>query len=199
MTTETPVGSVPSAPSEEARWEEELSAALVGGDQDALAVAYRRWGPLVRTLAVRSLGDAGEAEDVSQQVFLAVWRGRAGYRPERGPLAAWIVGITRRKVADALSARTRRSTLAAAAARVSGPRVPGGDPEAALDRVVLAQALRGLTPVQRDLLHLAFYEDLTQSQIARRTGLPLGTVKSHVRRGLHRLRGHLGPPGAGGP
>ncbi|MFD7550824.1 sigma-70 family RNA polymerase sigma factor [Streptomyces sp. NPDC059578] len=198
MTTVAPPAPGPSAPAEETRWEEEVSVALLGGDPDALAAAYRRWGPLVHTLANRSLGDAREAEDVTQQVFLAVWRGRAGYRPARGPLAAWIVGITRRKIADALSARTRRGVLVAAAATVATERpAPCADPEAVLDRVLVAQALRGLTPVQRDLLCLAFYEDLTQSQIARRTGLPLGTVKSHVRRGLHRLRGCLGDAAPG--
>ncbi|MFI6529388.1 sigma-70 family RNA polymerase sigma factor [Streptomyces uncialis] len=183
------------APAEETAQDERLSAALVAGDPDALTDAYRRWGTLVHTLATRAIGDAREAEDVTQQVFLAVWRGRAGYRPERGPLVAWIVGITRRKTADALSARTRRGTLAAAAAAVAAPEPsrPEADPESALDRVLVTQALRGLTPVQRDLLCLAFYEDLTQAQIARRTGLPLGTVKSHVRRGLHRLRGSLAP------
>ncbi|MGX2998355.1 sigma-70 family RNA polymerase sigma factor [Streptomyces sp. JNUCC 64] len=205
VTTDAPVAPVPSdrrAPAGEddggPHGEGELSAALVRGDPDALAVVYRRWGPLVQALAARALGDAREAEDVTQQVFLAVWRGRAGYRPARGPLGAWIVGITRRKTADALSARTRRGTLVAAAAALAEERpVPRGHPEEALDRVLVARALDGLTPVQRDLLCLAFYEDLTQTQIARRTGLPLGTVKSHVRRGLHGLRRRLDPEPAG--
>jgi RNA polymerase sigma-70 factor (ECF subfamily) len=122
-------------------------------------------------------------------VFLAVWRGGRGFRPERGTLAGWLVGITRRKIADALSARTRRSELVGAAGALL---VLADDtrarPEAALDRVLVRQELAKLPIPQRRVLHLAFYEDLTQTQIAQRTGWPLGTVKSHSRRGLHQLR-----------
>lgn len=100
--------------------DEEIGKGLVQGDENCLALAYRRWGGLVQTLATRAIGDAREAEDVTQQVFFAAWRGREGYRPERGPVPAWLVGIARRKVADALSARTRRTELVAAAA----PRCP---------------------------------------------------------------------------
>ncbi|MFI1167517.1 sigma-70 family RNA polymerase sigma factor [Streptomyces sp. NPDC020801] len=179
----------PWAPVEESPADEELARGLVAGDEACLAAAYRRWSPLVYTLARRSLGDAGEAEDVTQQVFLGVWRGRAGYRPERGPVAAWIVGITRRKVADALSARTRRGELTTAAGSVLllADRAEGR-PEAGLDRVLVRHELARLPAPQRRVLRLAFFEDLTQTQIAERTGWPLGTVKSHARRGLHTLR-----------
>ncbi|NKY15773.1 RNA polymerase sigma factor [Streptomyces somaliensis] len=162
-----------------------------GSDEGAFEAAYRRWSPLVHAMAARSLGDAREAEDVTQQVFVAAWRGRAGFRPERGPLGAWLVGITRRKIADALEARTRRLRLAEAAARVpDGAVPPDGDtaPDAVLDRVLLAGELARLPHRQRQVLCMAYYEDLTQSQIATRTGVPLGTVKSHARRGLHVLR-----------
>lgn len=77
--------------------DEELARGLVAGDDDCLAATYHRWSALVQALARRSLGDAGEAEDVTQQVFLGVWRGRHGYRCERGALGAWIVGIARRR------------------------------------------------------------------------------------------------------
>ncbi|MEU6404262.1 sigma-70 family RNA polymerase sigma factor [Streptomyces sp. NPDC046985] len=162
----------------------------MSGDEDALAELYRAWGSLVYSLARRVLGDACEAEDVTQTVFLAAWRGRAGFRPERGILSAWLVGITRRKIADALAARTRRSELVAAAGSVlllDDQR--GADPQAALDRVLVGQSMAFLTEPQRTVLRLAFFEDLTHAQISRVTGLPLGTVKSHARRGLHRL-GH---------
>ncbi|MEU6375983.1 sigma-70 family RNA polymerase sigma factor [Streptomyces sp. NPDC046909] len=169
--------------------DEELARGVVAGDDDCLAAACHRWSPLVHTLARRSLGDAVEAEDVVQQVFLGVWRGRRGYRPERGTFAGWIVGITRRKVADALSARSRRHELTAL--------VPAGPVtdrvETVLDRVLVHRALAGLPAPQRHVLVLAYYEDLTQAQIAERTGLPLGTVKSHTRRGLDRLRQCLKP------
>lgn len=167
----------------------DLAQGLVDGDEECLTAAYRRWGTLVHTLAGRSLGDTREAEDVTQQVFLAAWQGRQGYRPERGAFAGWPVGITRRKIADALSARTRRTDLLAAAGALLGPLDDTyGRLETVLDRVLLRGELARLPASQRRVLHLAFYEDLTQTQIAQRTGWPLGTVKSHSRRGLHQLR-----------
>ncbi|MFF3504491.1 sigma-70 family RNA polymerase sigma factor [Streptomyces sp. NPDC003247] len=172
--------------------DEELARGLVTGDEACLAAAYRRWSALVHTLAWRSLGDAKEAEDVTQQVFLGVWRGRAGYRPERGAVGGWIVGITRRKIADALAARTRRGNLVASAGSVLALADPGRDrPETVLDRVVLRSELARLPAPQRRVLRLAFYEDLSQTQIAALTGWPLGTVKSHARRGMHQLRRRL--------
>ncbi|MER5766302.1 sigma-70 family RNA polymerase sigma factor [Streptomyces sp. NPDC001985] len=186
---------------------EALASGFVGGDEQSFAALYRTCGALVHSLAARTLGDPREAEDVTQQVFLAAWRGRHGYRPERGPLSAWLVGITRRKIADALSARTRRTELVAAASARARPPGERADtrPEAALDAVLIAQELAKLPRAQRQVLGLAFWEDLTQVQIVERTGLPLGTVKSHTRRGLHRLRRSLEdtpdrpPAGPAGP
>lgn len=172
--------------------DEEVARGLVAGDEECLAAAYARWSTLVHTLAWRSLGDPKEAEDVTQQVFLGVWRGRGGFRPERGSIGGWIVGITRRKIADALSARTRRLDLAAsAAASLAVADRQSAEPETVLDRVLISQELSRLPAAQQRVLRLAFYEDLTQTEIAERTGWPLGTVKSHARRGLHRLRGRL--------
>ncbi|MFG3039701.1 sigma-70 family RNA polymerase sigma factor [Streptomyces sp. NPDC048330] len=171
--------------------DEEIGRGLVEGDERCLALAHRRWSTLVHTLAARVLGDPREAEDVTQQVFLAAWRGRAGYDPRRGPVPAWLVGITRRKTADALTARTRRHDLVAAAGAALPPASASASPEEpghVLDRIVVTRELARLPSVQRDVLALAFFADLTQVQIADRTGLPLGTVKSHARRGLQRMR-----------
>ena len=168
--------------------EDDLALRFAAGDEGALEAVYRRWAPLVLSLARQSLGDGAEAEDVTQTVFLAAWRGRHGYRPDRGPLPAWLVGIARRKIADALSARTRRADTAAAAARepVRSPD-PSYAQDAVLNRVDVTRELRRLPEAQRRVLCLAFYDDLTQTQIAHVTGWPLGTVKSHARRGLLRL------------
>ncbi|MEV5607324.1 sigma-70 family RNA polymerase sigma factor [Streptomyces sp. NPDC052225] len=178
------------APVEESLADQEIAAGVKRGEQAHLEAAYRRWGTLVHTLAYRSLGDAREAEDVTQQVFLDVWRGRAGYDPQRGAFAGWIVGITRRKVADALTARTRRADLVAAAQALLGTRPSSAEDTArrVLDQVVVFHELARLPAAQRRVLELAFYSDLTHTQIAEVTGWPLGTVKSHSRRGLNRLR-----------
>ncbi|MFD3617355.1 sigma-70 family RNA polymerase sigma factor [Streptomyces sp. NPDC058676] len=189
MTTNTRITDVRLPALEETPCEIELARGLRAADEIAFAAVYRRWGSLVHTMATRSLGDTHEAEDVTQQVFLGAWRGRDGYRPERGPLGAWLVGITRRKIIDALAARTRRLTLIDSVASdtdVHGHEV--GAPEDVLDRVLLVDALTRLPRHQREVLCMAFYEDLTQAEIAERTGVPLGTVKSHTRRGLRRLR-----------
>ncbi|MET8944712.1 sigma-70 family RNA polymerase sigma factor [Streptomyces sp. NPDC004542] len=179
--TEAPPVPVPAP-------EDDQALRFAAGDEGALEAVYHRWSPLVLSLARQSLGDGAEAEDVTQTVFLAAWRGRHGYRPGRGPLPAWLVGIARRKIADALSARTRRTDAAAAAAREPA-RAP--DPshaqDAVLNRVDVTRELRRLPEAQRRVLCLAFYGDLTQTQIAHVTGWPLGTVKSHARRGLLRL------------
>jgi RNA polymerase sigma factor (sigma-70 family) len=188
----------PYRPASEPLADDDLARGLVAGDDTCLTAAYQRWAGLVHTLARRSLGDSREAEDITQQVFLGVWRGRRGYRPDHGPVAGWIVGITRHKIADALSARSRRGELLTAAGAGLALADPAGRPEAALDRVLIRHELDRLPAPQRQVLSLAFYEDLTQTQIADRTGWPLGTVKSHTRRGLHLLRSRLAeePPAA---
>ncbi|MEU5219848.1 sigma-70 family RNA polymerase sigma factor [Streptomyces sp. NPDC020807] len=176
--------------------DEDVGAGLARGDERCLELAYRRWGGLVHTLANRAIGDSREAEDVTQQVFLAAWRGRHRYRPEQGPVSAWLVGITRHKIADTLSARTRRAELVAAAGTALPPRAASPDGadhvlDRVLDHVVVMSELARLPRLQRDVLTLAFFDDLTHAGIARKTGMPLGTVKSHARRGLLRLRGDL--------
>ncbi|MFD3695421.1 RNA polymerase sigma factor [Streptomyces sp. NPDC058646] len=182
--------------------EDHVAAGFAAGDEYCVEAVYRRWRPLVHSLARRSLGDEREAEDVTQQVFLAAWRGRRGYRPGPGGLGAWLTGITRHKVADALEARTRRIRAAAAAARAAeglGTHLgalahPAPEPERVLDRVLVLGELARLPSAQRRVVCLAFYGDLTQTQIAARTGLPLGTVKSHMRRALQVLRHSLESP-----
>ncbi|GAA1914204.1 sigma-70 family RNA polymerase sigma factor [Streptomyces durmitorensis] len=168
----------------------DLARGLADGDEASLTAVYRRWGPLVHALAQRALGDSREAEDITQQVFLAAWRGRSCYRPELGSLAAWLIGITRHRVADALAARTRRAALVEGAGEqyaVMNHRAQEGmDPT--VDRALMTVELARLPMPQRTVLRLAYYEDLTHPQISERTGWPLGTVKSHARRGIRSLR-----------
>ncbi|MFF5900812.1 sigma-70 family RNA polymerase sigma factor [Streptomyces argenteolus] len=189
MTTHPRPATTLVPPVEATRYEEELARGLIEADEEAFAAIYRRWGSLVHTMATRSLGDTHEAEDVTQQVFIGAWRGRHHFRPDRGALGAWLVGITRRKVVDALAARGRRLAVIESAAQDAAPVRPVQQAsDEVLDRVLLVEAMSRLPHAQREVLCMAFYEDLTQVQISERTGVPLGTVKSHARRGLHRLR-----------
>jgi RNA polymerase sigma factor (sigma-70 family) len=173
----------------------EVGRRFAAGEEQALAWAYERWAGQVHGLAVRALGSGPDAEDVTQQVFVSAWTGRAGYRSESGPLPAWLVGICRHKIADTWARRDKQrreneAALVDAQARPGGPVTAGVD-TAVADRVLLLDELDLLGQPQRGIIELAFFEDLTHAQIATRTGLPLGTVKSHIRRTLERLRTRL--------
>jgi RNA polymerase sigma factor (sigma-70 family) len=179
--------------------DQELGRRFAAGDEQALALAYQRWSGQVHGMAVRAFGSGPDAEDVTQQTFISAWTGRAGYRPDAGPLPAWLVGVTRHKIADtwARRDRQRRETEAAVSDLRSPSRpVPAGIDTEVTDRVLVLDELDLLGQPQRGIIELAFFEDLTHAQIAERTGLPLGTVKSHIRRTLERLRTRLEVDGA---
>jgi RNA polymerase sigma-70 factor (ECF subfamily) len=169
----------------------ELVAAWARGDEQALELAWRELGTLVFTFCVRALGDRDQASDCTQEAFLGAWRSRERFDPERGSLAAWIIGIARFKCADA-----RRTS-----ARVPTPLDPVGlaplgpsdedDLGGLADHLLLAHALEALPDRARRVVELAFYRDLTHRQIAEQLSLPLGTVKSDIRRSLALLRSHL--------
>lgn len=167
-----------------------LGLRFAEGDEAALSDAYARWSPLVFTLALRSLGDRGDAEDVVQRVFVSAWTGRGTFDPHRAALGAWLVGISRNRIADAHDKRSRERRLTQALVAVA-PRDEGESPVDLESRVLVADELSRLDPVPRTVMSLAFYDDLTHTEIAERTGLPLGTVKSHIRRSLDRLRSRL--------
>jgi len=169
----------------------ELAARLSGGDREALAEMYRRWSPLVHTIALRALGSREDAEDVVQQVFVAAWRGRATLRPDRGSPAAWLVGITKHRVADVRAERyrTHRNLQAVASETVTAP--AAADDADWAERLLLVHELERMGDPRATVLRMAFIEDRTHEDIAQALGLPLGTVKSHVRRGLIALRDRL--------
>ena len=166
---------------------EELAAKFSAGDVDAMAEVYARHSRLVYTLALRRLGHHHDAEDVTQQVFVAAWRGRHTLDPAKGPLAAWLVGITRHTVNDLLAQRVRTTRNLAAVAANPQPVTSAFD-NAVTDRVLVAHALESLGEPKATILRLALGEGETHEEISRRLDLPLGTVKSHVRRGLLQLR-----------
>jgi RNA polymerase sigma-70 factor (ECF subfamily) len=173
-------------PDEEAEARLVLAEGLHSGSPDALAEAYRRWARLIYTIAVRSLQSAADAEDVTQQVFLAAWTGRHTLRPSADALPRWLVGIARHRIADAIAQRYRGARTLAAVAEQPGPVV-----EETADRLLLANELAALPEPRRTVLTLAYVHDCTHDEIARRLDLPVGTVKSHLARGLLQLRRRL--------
>jgi RNA polymerase sigma-70 factor (ECF subfamily) len=185
--------ALPAQPSR--GWDDTLTASFLAGDESALAAAYREFAPLVHTLALRSLADRSAADDVTQEVFIRVWRSRNTFNPQVARLPAWIVGITRNAIADAhsSSAREARKAYAAAGAGLAAADTGAGTEAAEVlaDRLLLDGELERLGEPQGSIMKLAFYEDLTHEQISRKLDLPLGTVKSHIRRSLTHLRSRL--------
>lgn len=181
---------------------QQLGEALASGDESALAESYRRWGALVHTLALRSVGDPGHAADITQTVFISAWRNRESFDTSRGNVPAWLVAIARRRIVDHHRKSGRTHEFAALevtqpAAAESNETVHtavanrDADPQSLVDRLVLVDEVDGLTEPARTIMRLAFFEDLTHQQICDRLDLPLGTVKSHIRRSLTRLRDRL--------
>jgi RNA polymerase sigma factor (sigma-70 family) len=168
--------------------DDELAQRLRDGDEKALRSAYDRHGAAVLYLAQRLLGNRADAEDVTQVTFMAAWAGRDGYDPQRGTMLGWLLGIARRKAVDRLRSAARDDRVTETVrAQVAQP-VERESPEQVVDRLVVADELGRLPTEQRRTLELAFFDDLTHPQIAAVTGLPLGTVKSHIRRGMASLR-----------
>jgi DNA-directed RNA polymerase specialized sigma24 family protein len=172
---------------------ESVVDAFRAGDARALAEVYARWSPLVYTLALRSSGTVADAEEVTRRVFTMAWASRDTFDPDDGSLPAWLIGITRDQVAalDAVPEQPARATAQGARpGRV--PEADGLAPQPGLvDQLKVLDELSHLDPVPRQVLRLALYDRLTHSEIAERLGLPAGTVKSQLRRGLSELRQQL--------
>jgi RNA polymerase sigma-70 factor (ECF subfamily) len=178
--------------------DEDLLAALAGGDEEAVGRLYARYAPIVLGMASQAL-DRATAEEVVQDVFTAVWKNAASFDPARGPVRPWLLQIAHYRIANELRTRSRRPRIEADpdGERLAGLPDPAPDQQATAwteyRRSALKRALEQLPPPQRQALGLAFYEDLSHGEIARVLKLPLGTAKSRVRAGLLALRGKLAP------
>ena len=177
----------------------ELMARAAAADERSMTELYDRYGTLVYTVAYRIVGQRADAEEVVVDAFTQAWREAARFEAERGSVAAWLTMIARSRALDLVRARGRRERLAADAA--AGTDGDGGEPDApASDRAedderrwVVKLALEGLSAPQRQAIELAFFEGLSQSEIAERLNEPLGTVKTRVRLGMQKLRESLRP------
>ncbi len=168
--------------------DDELAERLRDGDEKALRTVYERHGSAVLYLAQRLLGNRADAEDVTQVTFVAAWTGRDTFDPRRGTLLGWLLGIARRKAVDRLRSAERQDRVTETVRAQLAPPGESESPERIVDRLIVADELGRLPAEQRRTLELAFFDDLTHAQIAAVTGLPLGTVKSHIRRGMANLR-----------
>lgn len=170
----------------------EVALGFRSGQDDALAEAYRRWSRLVHATALRSTGNAEDAADITQTVFVNAWRGRATYRPEAGSLPGWLMTITRRRIADHWESRTRDAKVRSAVESVEPALdVSPPDTERIAAQMFVADEIQRLGDPAGRIVRMAFYEDLTHTQIADRLQMPIGTVKSHIRRSLERLRSRM--------
>ena len=165
-----------------------------GGDEAALEAVYQRYGGACFRLARRILGEQHLAEDVVQQVFLALWQG-SGYDPARGAVSTWLLSVTHHKAVDMLRRESgRRKRLAGdqelIERQIAGPG-PADEAWATLRAERTRDALRSLSAEHREVLLLAYYGGYTQREIADMTGLPLGTVKSRTLHAMRRLRAQL--------
>jgi RNA polymerase sigma-70 factor (ECF subfamily) len=183
--------------------DEELMRLLAGGRQEALGLLHGRYASLIFSLAARSLGPEA-AEEIRQEILLAVWQHAASFDPARGSFPTWVLQITRTRIINELRRRGRRPRTTSQSSRVGDDPLPdpgpGPDEEAcrAHRRAVVRAAVDALPPSQREALSLAFLEDLTHEQVAAFLDVPLGTTKSRIRAGVKTLRSRLAPLVAAG-
>jgi RNA polymerase sigma-70 factor (ECF subfamily) len=168
---------------------------MAGGDREAFAAFYDRYSSLAFTMIRRILPQPAEAEEVLQEVFWQSWTEADRYDRRRGTPEAWVLMRARSRAIDRLRVIRRRTETFVKTVDETLAQTPDGKTPnpgtVAEDRKLVASALGRLPDAQRRVIELAFFEGLTQAEIAERLGEPLGTVKTRTRAGLERLRGHF--------
>jgi RNA polymerase sigma-70 factor (ECF subfamily) len=160
--------------------------AVKSGDQRAMAELYDRYSSVVYAVALRVLGDTMAAEDVLQEVFLQLWRNPGAFDAARGSLGAWLAVISRNRAIDALRKRKPETDIEDVIVSVEPDLASEADRSRAAEKV--RGALGAMPPAQRSALEMAYFQGLSHSEIASKTGEPLGTIKTRIRAGLMTLR-----------
>jgi RNA polymerase sigma-70 factor (ECF subfamily) len=182
--------------------DEALLALMARGDESALGELYDRVGRVAYGIAYRILRDDRLAEDAVQEGFLAAWRSAATFRADRAKASTWIVTLVHRRAVDLVRREERRRAEPLDTETRADPADPAGSAEDAawlgFERDRVQSALRALPDTQREAIELAYYRGYSQSELAERLGLPLGTIKSRMFAGLARLRELLDEAGSEG-
>ena len=168
------------------RYDAALIARLGAGDETAMADLYDRYSGIVYGVALRVLGDTTAAEDVLQEVFLQLWRNPGAFDAERGRLAPWLAVIARNRAIDLLRKRPMEEDIDELPIATSVDLEETANQRLAVEKV--RSAMQALPPEQRQALEMAFFEGLTHTEIAGKTGEPLGTIKTRIRSALLALR-----------
>lgn len=168
-----------------------LVSAIASGDGSAMGQLYDRYSSVVYSIALRVLGDAGMAEDLLQEIFMQLWRNPMAFDSDRGALAPWLVAITRNRAIDWLRKRRPETPVAEVPLSIEPDLASQTDFSRSVGKI--RAMLDKMPTTQRDVLEMAYFEGLTHSEIAARTGQPLGTVKTRIRSGLLTLRTALTP------
>jgi RNA polymerase sigma-70 factor, ECF subfamily len=168
-----------------------LVSAIRSGDEQAMAQLYDRYSPVVYSVALRVLGNTAAAEDVLQEVFMQLWRRPEMFDASRGSLPGWLAVITRNRAIDSLRKRRPEADITEVVVSVEPDLASSAGWSRALEKT--RSVLGGMPALQRSALEMAFFDGLTHTEIAQKTGEPLGTVKTRIRTGLMTLRKAFNP------
>ena len=163
-----------------------LLGAIRSGDESAMATLYDRYSSIVYAVGLRVLGDTGAAEDVLQDVLMQLWRNPGAFDASRGNLGAWLAVIARNRAIDRLRKRHPETDIDDVVVSVEPDMARDAERSQAMEKV--RGALGGMPEAQRSALEMAYFEGLTHTEIAAKTGEPLGTIKTRIRAGLTALR-----------
>ena len=163
-----------------------LVARIRAGDQPAMSELYDRYAKVVHAVALRILQNAQAAEDLLQDVFLQLWRNPDAFDASRGSMAAWLAVISRNRAIDRLRQRRPETDIEDCVIACAHDLAEETEHNLVVEKV--RQVLAEMNPDYRNVLELAFFQGLTHNDIAKKTGQPLGTVKTRIRAGLQQLR-----------